>query len=116
MPTPESFGGYSGIAGFQNSGRKAGDGTDVFVEGLTLKEVSTEGERSATGLDKIRGILVVQVEKGITALQANDVILRINGKPVDNRTDMETEIRKSPEGNKFRIIFFRNQKENAVTM
>ena len=33
MPTPESFGGYSGIAGFQNSGRKAGDGTDVFVEG-----------------------------------------------------------------------------------
>lgn len=29
---------------------------------------------------------------------------------------METEIRKSPEGNKFRIIFFRNQKENAVTM
>ena len=85
-------------------------------KGLTLKEVSTEGERSATGLDKIRGILVVQVEKGITALQANDVILRINGKPVDNRTDMETEIRKSPEGNKFRIIFFRNQKENAVTM
>ena len=52
-------------------------------KGLTLKEVSTEGERSATGLDKIRGILVVQVEKGITALQANDVILRINGKPVD---------------------------------
>ena len=85
-------------------------------KGLTLKEVSTEGERSATGLDKIRGILVVQVEKGITALQANDVILRINGKPVDNRTDMETEIRKSPEGNKFRIIFFRNQKENAVTI
>ena len=85
-------------------------------KGLTLKEVSTEGERSATGLDKIRGILVVQVEKGITALQANDVILRINGKPIDNRTDMETEIRKSPEGNKFRIIFFRNQKENAVTM
>lgn len=85
-------------------------------KGLTLKEVSTEGERSATGLDKIRGILVVQVEKGITALQANDVILRINGKPVDNRTDMETEIRKSPEGNKFQIIFFRNQKENAVTM
>ena len=85
-------------------------------KGLTLKEVSTEGERSATGLDKIRGILVVQVEKGITALQANDVILRINGKPVDNLTDMETEIRKSPEGNKFRIIFFRNQKENAVTM
>ena len=85
-------------------------------KGLTLKEVSTEGERSATGLDKIRGILVVQVEKGITALQANDVILRINGKQVDNRTDMETEIRKSPEGNKFRIIFFRNQKENAVTM
>ena len=85
-------------------------------KGLTLKEVSTEGERSATGLDKIRGILVVQVEKGITALQANDVILRINGKPVDNRTDMETEIRKSPEGNKFRIIFFRNQKENEVTM
>ena len=85
-------------------------------KGLTLKEVSTEGERSATGLDKIRGILVVQVEKGITALQANDVILRINGKQVDNRTYMETEIRKSPEGNKFRIIFFRNQKENAVTM
>ena len=48
--------------------------------------------------------------------QAKDVILRINGKQVDNRTDMETEIRKSPEGNKFRIIFFRNQKENAVTM
>ena len=85
-------------------------------KGLTLKEVSTEGERSATGLDKIRGILVVQVEKGITALQANDVILSINGKPMNNRTDIETETRKSPEGSKFRIIFFRNQKENEVTM
>lgn len=81
-----------------------------------MKEVSTEGERSATGLDKIRGILVVQVEKGITALQANDVILSINGKPMNNRTDIETETRKSPEGSKFRIIFFRNQKENEVTM
>ena len=37
MPTPESFGGYSGIAGFQNSGRKAGDGTDVFVEGVNIE-------------------------------------------------------------------------------
>lgn len=106
----------SGIAGFQNSEEKPETVQTYSWKGLTLKEVSTEGERSATGLDKIRGILVVQVEKGITALQANDVILRINGKPVDNRTDMETEIRKSPEGNKFRIIFFRNQKENAVTM
>ena len=85
-------------------------------KGLTLKEVSTEGERSATGLDKIRGILVVKIEKGITALQANDVILSINGKPMNNRTDIETETRKSPEGSKFRIIFFRNQKENEVTM
>lgn len=85
-------------------------------KGLTLKEVSTEGERSATGLDRIRGILVVQVEKGITALQANDVILRINGRPVNRRADMETEIRKSSEGSKLRIIFFRNQKENEVMM
>lgn len=116
MPTPESFGGYSGIAGFQNSGRKPETVQTYSWKGLTLKEVSTEGERSATGLDKIRGILVVKIEKGITALQANDVILSINGKPMNNRTDIETETRKSPEGSKFRIIFFRNQKENEVTM
>lgn len=82
--------------------------------GLTLKNVSTEGERSATGLDKIRGVLVFEVEKGITSLQANDVIISINGKAVNNWTDMETEIQKYPEGSEFRIVVFRDQKENEV--
>ncbi|MEO6547231.1 MAG: hypothetical protein ABIN94_04505 [Ferruginibacter sp.] len=46
--------------------------------GATVKDLSTLGERSATGISDTRGVLVLEVAKGSAAskfLQANDVIL-----------------------------------------
>ena len=49
--------------------------------GARLKNLQTVGEQSATGMDRIRGVLVMSVAGGSARskiLQANDVILALN--------------------------------------
>ncbi|WP_198315765.1 PDZ domain-containing protein [Chitinophaga tropicalis] len=81
--------------------------------GARVKNLNTLGERSATGMDSMRGVLVVEVASGSGAsvfLQANDVILSFNYKTINKLRDL-LEARLSVIGTTTEVIIFRNQKE-----
>lgn len=81
--------------------------------GAKVKNLTALGERSATGMDDTRGVLVVEVATGSVAsrfLQANDVILGLNDKQVNKLRDL-LEARMSVIGANTEVIIFRNQKE-----
>jgi hypothetical protein len=84
--------------------------------GARIKNLTTLGERSATGMDDTRGVLVVEVAKGSAAstfFQANDVILLFNYKPVESMQDL-LAARMSLIGTQAEVIVFRNQKETKM--
>ncbi len=92
---------------------KMGDSEIVEFMGAKVKKLTTQGDCSATGMDSERGVLVVEVKAGTEAsafLQANDVILSFNNKPVDNLRDL-LEARMSVIGSNTEVVVFRNQKE-----
>jgi hypothetical protein len=92
---------------------KMGDNEIVEFMGAKVKKLTTQGERSATGMDSERGVLVVEVKAGTEAsafLQVNDVILSFNNKPVDNLRAL-VDARMSVIGTNTEVVVFRNQKE-----
>lgn len=79
--------------------------------GARVKNLGTAGEQSATGMDQIRGVLVLSVAHGSAAsafLQANDVILTFNRRQVNNLKDL-LEARGTVTGKNTEIVIFRNQ-------
>jgi hypothetical protein len=81
--------------------------------GAKVKNLSTLGQRSATGMDETRGVLVIEVPPGSGAsrfLQANDVILSLNDKNINNINDL-MKASASVNGTRTLVIVFRNQKE-----
>jgi hypothetical protein len=83
----------------------------VDFMGSKVKNLTTLGERSATGMDDIRGVLVLEVAAGSAAssfLQANDVILTFNALKTNKLYDL-LAARKSVTGAKVDVIIFRNQ-------
>jgi S1-C subfamily serine protease len=94
-------------------------GEDEIIDfiGAKIKNLNTAGERSATGMDDTRGVLVVDVASGSGAsefLQTNDVILSLNNKKTNNLRDL-LEARMSVIGTNTEIIVFRNQKEVKIS-
>ena len=85
----------------------------VDFMGSKVKNLTTLGERSATGMDDSRGVLVLEVAAGSVAsrfLQANDVILSFNALKTNNLYEL-LAARKSVTGAKVEVMIFRNQKE-----
>lgn len=79
--------------------------------GARVKNLNTAGEQSATGMDQIRGVLVLSVAQGSAAsacLQANDVILVFNRRQVGNLKDL-LEARSGVSGKDTEVVIFRNQ-------
>ncbi|MEO6977298.1 MAG: PDZ domain-containing protein, partial [Mucilaginibacter sp.] len=95
------------------SGQEAGSEIMDFM-GAKVKKLTTLGERSATGMDDIRGVLVISIIPGHKAafLQANDVIISLNGDPTNSLKDLQ-KARMSVIGTSAEIVIFRNQ--HAVT-
>jgi len=92
---------------------KLSDDEVIDFMGAKVKNLTTLGERSATGMDKARGVIVIEVTPGSGAskfLQVNDVILRLNDRPVDTLRDL-LEARMSVIGTNTEVVVFRNQKE-----
>lgn len=92
---------------------KAGDDGIVDFMGAKVKNLTTLGERSATGMDDTRGVLVVEIAAESVAsrfLQSNDVILSFNGRVVNNLNDL-LYAQKSAIGSNTELVIFRNQKE-----
>jgi hypothetical protein len=81
--------------------------------GAKVKNLTTLGERSATGMDKARGVIVLEVTPGSEAsqfLQSNDVILRLNDSPVNNTRDL-LELAILCGDTNTEIVVFRNQQQ-----
>ena len=92
---------------------KIDDNPLIDFMGAKVKNLVTPGERSATGMDDTRGVLVVEAVPGSVAakfLQANDVILLFNNKKVNKLRDL-LEARRSVIGSNTEVMIFRNQKE-----
>ncbi|MFI5139694.1 MAG: right-handed parallel beta-helix repeat-containing protein [Sphingobacteriales bacterium] len=90
--------------------QKDKDETIDFM-GARVKNLSTPGEQSATGMAAIQGVLVVSVARGSAAsefLQANDVILALDRWLVSNLKELQ-EARVAVAGKNTEILIFRNQ-------
>jgi hypothetical protein len=85
----------------------------IEFAGANLKDLSTAGEQSATGMKTIKGVLVLDVKTGSGAskfLQTNDVILQYNSRQINNINDLLEATRLGNPGSNEYIIF-RNQRE-----
>jgi hypothetical protein len=93
--------------------KKSNDDVVIDFLGAKVKNLNTLGERSATGMDNTRGVLVLEVAKTSEAakfLQVNDVILTFNNKQVNSLNNL-LEAYKSHIDLKTEVVIFRNQKE-----
>jgi len=93
-------------------------GSDEVYEfmGMKIKNLSTLGERSATGMSKETGVLVLEVtsQSQVTGyLKPNDVILKYNNRTIQKIPDL-LEARMAQIGSRCEVVVFRNQKELAV--
>jgi hypothetical protein len=86
-------------------------------QGAVLKNMQTEGEKSATGMDSIRGVLVLSVAAGSQAahigLKDNDVILALDGK-IGNVRDFLKKFNQRPKAG-CEITIWRDQAEKKLT-
>ncbi|WP_183580611.1 right-handed parallel beta-helix repeat-containing protein [Mucilaginibacter sp. X5P1] len=89
---------------------QAAESETIDFLGAKVKKLTTLGERSATGMDGIRGLLVITVAPGRSPafFQVNDVIMSLNNKPTNSLKELQ-EARISVTGASAEIVIFRNQ-------
>ncbi|MEM7508573.1 MAG: DegQ family serine endoprotease [Pseudomonadota bacterium] len=85
--------------------------------GVRIQEVTDElGE--ALGLDKASGALVADVSPGGPAeaagIEAGDVILKFDGRNVDQMRDLPRMVAETPVGKAVRVVIFRKGKTQTV--
>ncbi len=99
-----------------------GQADEQIVEwmGAKLKNITTQGERSAYGLSKAAGVLIAGVETnsiaGKTGLQSGDVIIIADDKDVENIKDLFSIYQGVSWKGKLNLVIFRNQSEVKVVM
>ena len=85
-----------------------------------MKTLDTLGERSATGMDSERGVYVVSVHAMGSPLRdfirPNDVILKLNGKPVNRLEDLQEIVQDADWTKPHEIMLFREQREQLKTI
>lgn len=89
---------------------QADEGEIIEFMGAKMKKLTTPGELSATGMDGIRGILVISVAPDLPKdfFRANDVIISLNNQPTNSLQDLE-KARMSVTGTSAEMVIFRNQ-------
>lgn len=87
-------------------------------QGVVLKDLTTLGERSATGMDSERGVYVLSVSplEGLhTHLRTNDVLLKVNQVAVDNLEEFFQALKDCKKGETISLTVFRSQKEMEIS-
>lgn len=87
-------------------------------QGVVLKDLTTLGERSATGMDSERGVYVLSVSplEGLhTHLRTNDVLLKVNQVAVDNLDEFFQALKDCKKGETVSLTVFRSQKEMEIS-
>lgn len=89
-------------------------------QGWNIKNLETLGERSATGMDSERGVYVLSIADSYNRLKdilrVNDVILKFDGKTVNNLSDLQNTFKQADLTKPIEIVVFRNQKETLVVI
>jgi len=87
--------------------------------GAVIKNMQTEGEKSATGMEAIRGVLVVRVGPDSKAarigLQETDVILALDGQP-GNVKELLERFGQRRKGDRCTITVWRQQSEKKLVV
>ncbi|HEY3369499.1 MAG TPA: PDZ domain-containing protein [Prolixibacteraceae bacterium] len=87
-------------------------------QGWHVKNLETPGERSATGMDTERGVYVISIDKPNCSMSniihQNDVILKFNGKVINNLDDLQNASMQVDPTKPLEIVVFRNQKETII--
>ncbi|RMH61529.1 MAG: DegQ family serine endoprotease [Calditrichaeota bacterium] len=87
--------------------------------GVYIQSVSPELAK-ALGLEKPRGVIITSVQKDSPAekagLKAEDVILKFNGKDVDNSVTLSTWVAGSSPGEKVKLTILRDGDEKTITV
>ena len=90
---------------------------NIVWNGLRVKNIETAGEQSATGMDSVRSVYVIAVVDRYSILsnylRPNDVILEIDGIPVNSISDLPESI---PSGKEHNLTIFRNQTRMTITI
>jgi hypothetical protein len=102
----------------------AADAADEAViltwESVQIKNLTTLGERSATGMDSERGVYVVAVgaygNELRDYLKANDVILGFAGRTVNSIDELRNAVASADLAKPQQMIVFRDQKENVIVI
>lgn len=85
-----------------------------------LKNIETMAERSASGLNKTAGVLVVSVQENSifkkSDIQAGDVIIRAEDKEIEKISDFISNYQKLNWKGKIALGVFRNQKEVTINL
>lgn len=92
--------------------------THHFLD-MKVKNLNTLAERSATGMDRETGVLVLEVPASSPwhqQLQANDVILGLGGEPVNNVQDLLNAKMKVQWHATAVVIIFRDQKRQEMKL
>lgn len=101
-----------------------GDGNekDAVVEwlGAQIKSITTLAERSASGLNKTAGVLILAVGPqtviGKSQLQVGDVIISAEGEEINTIADLMKTYQNNNWKGKLNLTIFRNQKEKKVSL
>ncbi|MDQ0965240.1 hypothetical protein QFZ20_000643 [Flavobacterium sp. W4I14] len=93
-------------------------GSDKIIDfmGAKVKNLTTLGERSATGMGDTQGVLVLEVPARSAVfkyLQANDVILSFNSKKIRTVSDL-LQAQKTATDTNTEVVVFRNQHEVKI--
>lgn len=88
--------------------------------GAELKSITTMAERSASGLNKTAGVLLVSLETpsiiGNSPLQLGDVIIASEGKEVNTVEDLIKSYQNNNWKGKLNLVVVRNQEEKQITV
>ena len=106
---------------FPGAGRVAEQKTDEITDFMEIKvkNLTTLGERSATGMSSKTGVLVIEVPaKSLLAgaLLPNDVILGFNGRLVTKIYELREQLAKAGQNKTAEVKIFRNQKAQVITI
>jgi len=96
-----------------SSGKNIQNDEVIDFMGARIKNLITPGERSATGMDDIRGVYVINVAPNSAAaqfLKANDVILKLNSTQINKLSDL-VSARQAATVPDLELTIFRNQHE-----
>ena len=88
--------------------------------GAEIKNIVTMAERSASGLDKTAGVLILSMERqsvaGNSLLQVGDVIISAEGDEINTVADLMKSYQNNNWKGKLNLTIFRNQKEKEISI